>query len=48
MLKSKIFFGLNQENNSADYKLNKWLAENPNVEIIEFNDDPEQFIKNNH
>lgn len=36
MIKSKIFFGLNQENNSADHKLNQWLEENPYVEILEF------------
>ena len=35
MLKSKIFFGLNQETKSADYKLNRWLEENPYVEILE-------------
>lgn len=36
MLKSKIFFGLNQEHNSADYKFNQWLIENPDIEIVEF------------
>ena len=36
MLKSKIFFGLNQDNQSADCKLNQWLVENPNVEILDF------------
>jgi len=33
MIQFKIFWG-NHTNVSADAKLNQWLAENPNVELV--------------